>query len=100
MAHKNHENFIVLIKNFFQQDPASMFKLMEGPDGQLLLSIPMDALQRDKLPKYYCFAKGRHSGSFFLKVLLKSDLRKLEGNGPVEPAASRAIEDKHVVHVQ
>ena len=23
--------------------------------------------------------------------------RKLEGNGPVEPAASRAIEDKHVV---
>ena len=22
---------------------------------------------------------------------------KLEGNGPVEPAASRAIEDKHVV---
>ena len=25
---------------------------------------------------------------------------KLEGNGPVEPAASRAIEDKHAVHVQ
>ena len=49
---------------------------MEGPDGQLLLSIPMDALQRDKLPKYYCFAKGRHSGSFFLKVLLTSDLRE------------------------
>ena len=23
---------------------------------------------------------------------------KLEGNGPVEPAASRAIKDKHVVH--
>ena len=45
---------------------------MEGPDGQLLLSIPMDALQRDKLPKYYCFAKGRHSGSFFLKVLTQT----------------------------
>lgn len=45
-----------------------MFKLIEGPDGQLLISIPMDALQREKLPKYYCFAKGRHSGSFFLKV--------------------------------
>ena len=23
--------------------------------------------------------------------------KKLEGNGPVEPAASRAIEDKHMV---
>ena len=51
-----------------QEDPASLFKLIEGPDGQLLISIPMDALQREKLPKYYCFAKGRHSGSFFLKV--------------------------------
>ena len=25
------------------------------------------------------------------------DSKKLEGNGPVEPVASRAIEDKHVV---
>ena len=59
-----------------QQDPASMFKLIEGPDGQLLISIPMDALQREKLPKYYAFAKGRHSGSFFLKVL-KCSLSKI-----------------------
>ena len=57
-----------------QVDPATLFKLIEGPDGQLLISIPMDALQREKLPKYYCFAKGRHSGSFFLKVLINKVL--------------------------
>ena len=74
-TYQGSRNFyqVNIIFKILQQDPASMFKLMEGPDGQLLLSIPMDALQRDKLPKYYCFAKGRHSGSFFLKVLPLTD---------------------------
>ena len=58
-----------------QQDPASMLflsaiKLIEGGNGQLHISLPLDVMKREDLPKYYCFAKGRHSGSFFLKVIV------------------------------
>ena len=38
--------------------------------------------------------------SLFFAVSLGSQVEQLEGNGPVEPAASRAIEDEHAVHVQ
>ncbi len=41
--------------------------LVEGEDGELLISIPIAAKQK-KLPEYYCFANDRHSGSFFLKM--------------------------------
>ena len=40
-------------------------EFVEGPDGELLISIP---LSPEKIPQYYCFATGRHSGSNFLKV--------------------------------
>ena len=70
-----------MIKNYYlntmllQQDPASMLflsaiKLIEGGNGQLHISLPLDVMKREDLPKYYCFAKGRHSGSFFLKVII------------------------------
>lgn len=42
------------------------FKL-EEVDGELLISIPITTAPK-KLPQYYCFSKGRHSGSFFLKA--------------------------------
>ena len=37
------------------------------------------------------------SSGFFTVKQGRDSQEKLEGNGPVEPAASRAIEDKHVV---
>ena len=33
-----------------------------------------------------------------MNILAFAAKEQLEGNGPVEPAASRAIEDKHMVH--
>ena len=41
--------------------------MIEGPAGELLISIPISDVP-EKLPQYYGFSKGRHSGSFFLKV--------------------------------
>jgi hypothetical protein len=43
------------------------FTIIDGPDGELLISISLDEVP-EKIPRYYCFAKGRHSGSFFLKI--------------------------------
>lgn len=40
---------------------------MEGEDGELLISIPISEAPQ-KIPQYYGFSKGRHSGSFFLKI--------------------------------
>ena len=42
-------------------------ELIEGEDGELLISIPVDEAPQ-KMPEYYGFSKGRHSGSFFLKI--------------------------------
>ena len=48
-------------------DQAPNIELIEGPAGELLISIPISDVP-EKLPQYYGFSKGRHSGSFFLKV--------------------------------
>ncbi len=50
------------------QNARDAFKLIDGPDGETLISIPLDALVQERIPRYYCFAQGRHSGSFFLKI--------------------------------
>ena len=44
------------------------FKLVEGPDGDFDIEIPMNNKEKKKLPEYYGFTTGRHSGSFFLKI--------------------------------
>ena len=44
------------------------FKLVEGPDGEFHVEIPMDNKERKKIPEYYGFTTGRHAGSFFLKI--------------------------------
>ena len=51
-------------------DDPSKFKLEEGEDGECIISIPFETSKNKikKLPQYYCFSTGRHSGSFFLKV--------------------------------
>ena len=42
-------------------------KLVEGEDGEFHIEIPM-ASEKKKIPEYYGFSTGRHSGSFFLKI--------------------------------
>ena len=42
-----------------------------------------------------CRLLGVQNYSIFVELPI---FEKLEGNGPVEPASSRAIEDKRVVH--
>ena len=46
---------------------APKIELVEGEDGELLRSIPVSAAPK-KLPQYYGFTTGRHSGSMFLKI--------------------------------
>ena len=46
---------------------APNIELVEGEDGELLISIPISTAPK-KLPQYYGFTTGRHSGSFFLKI--------------------------------
>ena len=57
-------NFQILLTNLSGDQP--VFQFVEGEDGELLISIPISSTPK-KLPQYYCFATGRHSGSFFLK---------------------------------
>lgn len=42
----------------------------EFPEGDLHLSIPLPApaTLEKPLPHHYCLSKGRHSGSFYLKI--------------------------------
>ena len=47
-------------------DP-SKFELVQGEDGELMLKIPL-LEDEGPMPQYYCFARGRHSGSMFLKI--------------------------------
>ena len=46
---------------------APKIELVEGEDGELMISIPISAAPK-KLPQYYGFTTGRHSGSMFLKI--------------------------------
>ena len=43
-------------------------KLIESEEGELIISIPLNTSKRKKLPQYYGFTTGRHSGSMFLKI--------------------------------
>ena len=51
---------------FLTGEPLNI-ELIEGDDGELLISIPINE-ETQKIPQYYGFSKGRHSGSFFLKI--------------------------------
>ena len=44
------------------------FKLIEGPDGEFHIEIPMLQGEKRNVPEYYGFTTGRHAGSFFLKI--------------------------------
>ena len=44
------------------------FKLIEAPDGEFHIEIPMVQGQKKNIPEYYGFTTGRHAGSFFLKI--------------------------------
>ena len=46
---------------------APKIELVEGEDGELMISIPISSAPK-KLPQYYGFTTGRHSGSMFLKI--------------------------------
>ena len=48
-------------------DDINGLKLVEGEDGEYQIEISM-AKEKKKIPKYYGFSTGRHSGSFFLKI--------------------------------
>ena len=55
------------ISFFFIAGEPLNIELIEGEDGELLISIPINEAPQ-KIPQYYGFSKGRHSGSFFLKI--------------------------------
>ncbi len=65
--HCNDTNDLHVYFNAFQGANLSRMKLVEGPEGELFISVPI-ASKAKKLPQYYCFSTGRHSGSFFLKM--------------------------------
>ena len=56
------------LKNYQAQGEESKFKLIEGEDGELIISIPLMSSKNKKLPQYYLFTTGRHSGSFYMKI--------------------------------
>ena len=60
------EDFHTFYFYIFIGEPPNI-ELVEGEDGELLISIPLSAAP-EKLPQYYGFTTGRHSGSFFLKI--------------------------------
>ena len=51
----------------YQNDQNGKFKLIEGEDGELIISVPL-VEEHLELPDYYLFTTGRHSGSFFLRI--------------------------------
>ena len=55
------------MRRYFEHNQNGKFKLIEGEDGELIISVPMIEEQLE-LPDYYLFTTGRHSGSFFLRI--------------------------------
>ena len=49
-----------------QRNVGAQFKLVEGPDGEFHIEIPMNNKDKKRIPEYYGFTTGRHAGSFFL----------------------------------
>jgi len=62
--------YITMMNEYYQNggEESSSFKLVENEDGELIISIPLVTSKCAKLPQYYCFSSGRHSGSFYLKI--------------------------------
>ena len=63
--------YLQMMREFYDDTIANdnrSFRLVEGQDGELIISIPLVKSKSKKLPEYYCFSTGRHSGSFFLKI--------------------------------
>ena len=59
--------YLNLIRQYYEQNQNGKFKLIEGEDGELIISVPM-VEEHLELPDYYLFTTGRHSGSFFLRI--------------------------------
>ncbi len=57
---------LFIFHTYFAEEPLPI-ELVEDEDGELVISIPISAAPK-KLPQYYGFSTGRHSGSFFLKI--------------------------------
>ena len=60
-------NHYIKMINSHGTDNLNGLKLVEGEDGEFHVEIPM-ASEKKKIPEYYGFSTGRHSGSFFLKI--------------------------------
>ena len=59
--------YLNLIRQYYERNQNGKFKLIEGEDGELIISVPM-VEEHLELPDYYLFTTGRHSGSFFLRI--------------------------------
>ena len=66
------QKYLSWLRNFYQdreeEGANSRLKLIESENGELIISMPIVMSKSKKLPQYYCFTTGRHSGSFFLKI--------------------------------
>ena len=63
--------YVRMMKEYYesQSDGSSQIRLVEGPDGELIISMPLvTTAKTEKLPDYYVFTSGRHSGSLYLKI--------------------------------
>ena len=63
--------YLTWMRDFYlngEEDGGGGLKLIESENGDLIISMPLVTSKSKKLPQYYCFTTGRHSGSFFLKV--------------------------------
>ena len=63
--------YIRMMRDYYDNNAtgASQFKLVEGEDGELIISMPLvtSKSNTERLPEYYCFTSGRHSGSLFMR---------------------------------
>ena len=61
------QHYIGSIGKYKTSQSSGQMQLVIGEDGELCLEIPLEE-EREKLPEYYGFTRGRHAGSFFLKI--------------------------------
>ena len=59
------QHYIGSIGKYKTSQSSGQMQLVIGEDGELCLEIPLEE-EREKLPEYYGFTRGRHAGSFFL----------------------------------
>ena len=64
--------YIRMMREYYDNNAteSSQFKLVEGEDGELIISMPLvtSKSNTERLPEYYCFTSGRHSGSLFMRI--------------------------------